>query len=66
MFNCPYSNDSFPPYSELIPGDVSSTMLSQAAKEHQVTEKKKKVLSNNVKNGFSFLTKDLFDWRINS
>jgi len=36
MFNCPYSNDSFPPYSETIPGDISSNMLSQAAKDNQI------------------------------
>lgn len=35
-FNCPYSNDSFPPYSEFVPGGPSTEMLSKAAKENQI------------------------------
>ena len=46
MFNCPYSNDSFAPYSEEIPASAaaidsslhpSSAMLSAVAKAHGVT-----------------------------
>ncbi len=39
MWNCPYSNDSFPTYAEDIEADQSpsTAMLSQAAREHQVT-----------------------------
>jgi len=35
-FNCPYSNDSFGPYSESIPDGISCKMLSDAAKENSV------------------------------
>ena len=39
MWNCPYSNDSFPTYAEDIEANQSpsTAMLSQAAREHQVT-----------------------------
>ncbi len=36
MFNCPYSNDSFPVYSEVIGSGPSSEMLSLAAKENNI------------------------------
>lgn len=39
MWNCPYSNDSFPTYAEDIDAgsSPSTCMLSEAAKEHAVT-----------------------------
>jgi omega-amidase len=39
MWNCPYSNDSFPVYAEDIDGGASESaqLLSQAAREHSVT-----------------------------
>ena len=39
MWNCPYSNERFPTYAEDIEGNQSpsTAMLSQAAREHQVT-----------------------------
>ena len=39
MWNCPYSNDSFPTYAEDIDGGASESaqLLSDAAKEHGVT-----------------------------
>jgi omega-amidase len=39
MWNCPYSNDSFPTYAEDIDGGASPStdMLSEAAKSKRVT-----------------------------
>lgn len=39
MWNCPYSNDSFPSYAEDIDAGASpsAAALSEAAKEHAVT-----------------------------
>ena len=39
MWNCPYSNDSFPTYAEDIEANESpsTAMLGQAARDHQVT-----------------------------
>ena len=33
MFNCPYSNDSFGPYSEAIPDGISTQMLQEISKQ---------------------------------
>ncbi len=39
MWNCPYSNDSFPSYAEDIDGgsSQSAAALSEAAKQHGIT-----------------------------
>ena len=37
MWNCPYSNDSFPAYAEDINGGPSTAMMAAAAQEMSLT-----------------------------